>query len=253
VVPRSPVSSRPSSIYKLTWAGRYYQLYQRPANPTVRLIEHVSLGDQRQYPYCGQAQNDGYLPVCSIDPVAVPSCASIERLGHLAARNGAEIIAYQRPEPVVARADRMVWPATWIHDAAAHTLRPTAPGTAVIHFQLQQAQEYELWLGGSFARGFDVAVDGQAIGRVKDQLGNIGDYAAVGRVHLAAGVHAVSLTYPYSDLTPGSGDDLNTLLAAIVLEPAQRPTSRLITVRPNTARTLCGRTLDWLEVVRPGT
>jgi hypothetical protein len=251
VVPTSPVASRPPSIYKLTWAGRYYTVWQRPVSSTVRIIDHVPLGDQNVYPYCGQAQNGPYLPECSIDPVAVPRCSFLVRLGRFASREHANLVAYQRPAPVAARADRTLWPAAWIHDPQAHTLRPTTPGTAVIHFELHQRQEYQLWLGGSFARGFVVHVDGEPLGQVKDQLGNIGDYAFVGDIELSPGVHTVALTYPRANLTPGSGDDINTLLTSIVLEPMQYPSTKLLTVPPADARSLCGRPLDWVEVVAP--
>jgi hypothetical protein len=116
---------------------------------------------------------------------------------------------------------------------------------------LATAQQYAVWLGGSFARGFVVSVDGRSIGVLKDRLGNIGDYSFVADVRLAPGVHAVTLTYPHSNLTPGSGDDINTLLASIVLEPLQAPAARMLTVQPQDAKSLCGRSLDWIEVVAP--
>ena len=69
---------------------------------------------------------------------------------------------------------------------------------------------------------------------------------------LTSGVHTFTLTYPHSDLTPGSGNDLFTTLTAIALEPTDGALTQLLTVAPRQAQSLCGRSLDWIEVVAPG-
>ena len=119
-------------------------------------------------------------------------------------REHAELVAYQRPAPIVARGDQTLWPASWVHDIGEHTLMPTTPGQAVSHIAVASAQSYELWLGGSFSRGFDVSVDGRDVGTVKDELSSINGYVHVTNVFLAAGVHTFVLTYPHADLTPGA-------------------------------------------------
>ena len=68
VIRDSPVESRPPSIYRLVWQGRYYALYQRPAHPATRIVTHFPLGDQASYPYCGNAENGPSLPVCARSP-----------------------------------------------------------------------------------------------------------------------------------------------------------------------------------------
>jgi hypothetical protein len=72
-------------------------------------------------------------------------------------------------------------------------------------------------------------------------------------VHLAdaflePGVHTFVFTYPHADLTPGSGNNEFTSLAAITLQ-RQSPASELIAVAPQQAARLCGRPLDWIELV----
>jgi hypothetical protein len=84
---------------------------------------------------------------------------------------------------------------------------------------------------------------------VRDQLQSIGQYIQVGQARLAVGVHTLTLRYPGADLSPGSGAE-NTLLSAIVLAPLQSPTTTMIRVSPAHAVELCGRSLDWIEVVR---
>jgi hypothetical protein len=251
VTRRSPVESRPPSIYSLTWQGRYYQLWQRPARPSVHILQHVPLGESSTLPFCGAAQNGTSRPLCSIDPVAVPACPTILGLARTALREHAELVAYQRPAPIVVRGDDTLWPAAWAHDPEGHTLTPTTPGQAVSHIAVPGSQRYELWLGGNFARGFEVSVDGHQVGHVKDELSNFGGYVPVVDLFLTAGVHTFTLTYPHSDLTPGSGDTTFTTLTAIALEPADGSMTRLLTVAPRQAQSLCGRSLDWVEVVAP--
>ena len=249
VTRRSPVESRPPSIYRLVWQGRYYQLWQRPVQPSdehpraraPRRIEHAALLRRRRR--TGRLQ-----PLCSINPVATPPCAQIQGLARQALAEHAELVAYQRPAPIVARGDQIVWPGGWIHELEEHTLTPTTPGQAVGHIAVASAQSYELWLGGSFARGFEVSVDGRRVGKVKDELSSFSGYVHVADVFLAPGVHTFALTYPHADLTPGSGQGEFTSLAAIALQP-QSPASELISVPPRQAARLCGRPLDWIELV----
>jgi hypothetical protein len=253
VIPRSPAESRPPSLYKLIWRGRYYELWQRPVHPSPRLLLHVPLGESNKLPYCGVAQNRPNVsaPLCSANPIATPPCAQLERLGITAAREHARLVAYQRPEPIVARGDQTRWPAPWVHESAARALWPNTPGTAFAQIRVFGNQTYALYLGGSFSRGFEVSVDGRRVGRVKDMLLSIGGYAPVADVFLTPGVHMFALTYPHSDLTSGSGDNQQTNLTAITLEPLRRPPAQLLEAAPARARSLCGRPLDWIELVTP--
>lgn len=248
VTPRSPTESRPPSIYRLVWQGNYYQLWQRPANPSTRILEHIPLGESNALPYCGVAENGPFEPECSVDPVATPPCPQIQGIARRALREHARLVAYQRPAPIVARGDQTLWPGRWLHDRAARTLTPTTPGTAVSHIAVANTERYELWLGGSFARGFEVSVDGDRVGTVKNELSAFGGYVHVADLLLEAGVHKFALTYPHADLAPGSGDNELTSLSAIALQP-QSPTSELIEVAPQQAYHLCGRPLDWIEIV----
>ena len=249
---RAPIESRPPSIYQPVWQGRYYQLWQRPQTPTSRILKHIPFGDNGALPYCGAAQIGATLSLCSIAPAATPRCAQIEGLGRFALERHAQLVAYQRPEPIVVRGDQMLWPEDWFHEPATRSLTATEPGTGVARIALATSQRFELWLGGSFSRGFDVSVDGRRIGRVKDELANIGAYTPVADLFLDSGVHTFALSYPHSDLTPGSGDNEFTTLTAIALEPLERPESKMLSVDPRQAKSLCGRPLDWIEAVAPG-
>ena len=150
---------------------------------------------------------------------------------------------------------RRSWPLEWIANSAAGSLEPTAPGTAVAHISLPTGpHRYQLWLGGSFARGFQVTVDGRYLGAVSNELNTIGDYNEVGLpITLGPGVSTIALTYPQaSSFAPGRADNEvgYTGLDEIALQPLAS-SSRMIELQPPQARELCGRSLDWIEIVAP--
>ena len=63
VIRAGPTASLPPSIYGElpVWQGRYYQLWQQPAHPAHRVIEHLPLGDNVNDAYCGSAQRHALL------------------------------------------------------------------------------------------------------------------------------------------------------------------------------------------------
>jgi hypothetical protein len=248
VTRRSPAESRPPSIYQLVWQGHYYQLWQRSAQPPTRILEHVPLGESSTLPYCGAAQIGSAKPLCSLNPVATPRCQQIHSLARRAHSENAQLVAYQRPEPIVARGDQTVWPAAWSHAAEQRVLTATTAGRAVAHIAVPNGERYEVWLDGSFTRGFGVSVDGEYLGNVKDEPSLFNSYFHLADAFLEPGVHTFVFTYPHADLTPGSGNNEFTSLAAITLQ-RQSPASELIAVAPQQAARLCGRPLDWIELV----
>jgi hypothetical protein len=262
VTRRSPVESRPPSIYSLVWQGRYYQLWQRPEPPSSTIIKHIPYGESNTHPYCGNAENGTSEPLCSINPVAIPACPQLLGFARTASEEHAHLVAYQRAIPVSVYGDAVLWPAAWIHEQNSHTLQATTPGTAVGHIAVASSQLYELYLGGSFGRGFEVRVDGRKVGTVKDQLTGFSSFIPVAKLFLTAGVHRFEYTYPHANLTPGDGETLSTgefvsdvrftSLAAVVLQPLQFPRSELINVSPAQAKSLCGRPLEWVELVSGG-
>jgi hypothetical protein len=258
VTKRTPVESRPPSIYRLVYQGRYYQLWQRPEPAATTILEHIPYGEENIHPYCGDAQNGSTEPLCSINPVSIPSCPQLQAFGRRASEEHAHLIAYQRATPTFARGDELLWPATWIHDGLSHSLTATTPGTAVGHISVPSTQSYELYLDGSFGRGFEVRVDGRNVGTVKDQLSGYLSSVHVADVYLTEGVHKFEYIYPHADLTPGNGETLGTgefavdvrftSLSAVVLQP-QYPRSELISVSPAEVTRLCARPLEWVELV----
>ena len=243
-----PAESRPPSIYELVWQGDYYELWQRPDGETHPIVEHIPYGESLELPYCGTAEDGTVQPKCSVNPAASPSCPELQDIAERARSMDADLLAHQRAEAIVARGDQTVWPAPWFHDPAGGTLTPNTPGEAVSQIGVGNTQIYELWLGGSFARGFDVTADGEELGRIENEQSTIGGYAFVDDLILEEGVHKFKLDYPSAGLGPGSGNNLYTLLTAISLQPVDPP-SELIRVPPGEVEELCGRPLDWIEIV----
>ncbi|GAC1436389.1 MAG: hypothetical protein NVSMB51_07750 [Solirubrobacteraceae bacterium] len=248
VLRTSPVASRPSSLYGLVWRGRYYELWQQRARPPARILSHLPFGDSVVTPYCGQAQGVPTQPLCSVSPVAIPSCAYLTGLGRTARRQGAQLLAAERPAPIVRRADTIPRPPAWPYDRGARSFTALGAGTAITSLTAPATGRYRLWLGGSFATGFDVGVDGRQVATVATQINNIGEWSPAVDLQLDAGRHAVTLRHRLGGLAPGAGADGYTVLDAIALEPLTPPAS-LVELAPSQARRLCGQPLDWVELV----
>jgi hypothetical protein len=82
VLRRGPAASRPPSVYRLVWSGRYYEVWQRPDHPRRTIVEHLPLGNASQ-------------------GASVPRCADVLRL----AARGSSLVTAVRP-----RADTIAYP-----------------------------------------------------------------------------------------------------------------------------------------------
>jgi hypothetical protein len=75
VLRRGPAASRPPSVYRLVWSGRYYEVWQRPKSPKQTIIRHIPLGNASQ-------------------AAAVPPCAEVEQL------RGSALVTATRPRAI---------------------------------------------------------------------------------------------------------------------------------------------------------
>jgi hypothetical protein len=103
---------------------------------------------------------------------------------------------------------------------------------------------YDAWIQGSFATGVRLFVDGTGYGEVFGDLGLPSGWHPLGRVAVRdrkAEVALVSLDKPWWQ----SGSKRPDLTGRLVFTRSDRP-SRMFTVEPERARTLCGRRLDWI-------
>jgi hypothetical protein len=228
VLRRSPAESRPPPAYALRWSGRYYDVWQRPAEPRSRVLSYSIFGD---------LLNAAAVPPCGV----VRGLASIARAGH------AQLVAAVRAAAIVARPAAATVPSTW--EVSGDSVFPASPGTARLSMTVPAAGVHDVWVEGSFARGLEVSVDGRPVGSTRDELSFAGQWIRVGVRALAAGRHALSLRYPGGSLRPGGGQQPETVGPLALVPRAPRP--ELLTVPPARGKSLCSRSLDWLEVVAP--
>ena len=232
VLNRSGNASRPPSIYRLVWRGRYYEVWQRPRKR--RDADH-------------RARTPGRVQPARDHPV-VPArrracCESARRRRHARrgtppARDRRSARRYDAPADVanVSRQPRSDLPRRARHiDCRCHD---------------SDSGSFGVWLGGSFQRSLEIRIDGKSLGEKRHRLNNNGAYTQFGEVELSRGRHEVRLIYTAASLHPGSGGPAFLQLGPLVLgrETADLPVTL---VKPQNASSLCGKSLDWLEALRP--
>jgi hypothetical protein len=226
VLRRSPVASRPPSAFHLVWKRRYYEVWQQDALPGPRIVSHLSLGT-------------------GLQPAATAPCQDVLRLA-AQVRGSGRLAAVVRTPAIVIELSQTVHPADWQSGANPAVLLPRA-GSIEAGVQVSTAGRYGVWIGGSFRRRLEVLVDGRSVGAHRDQLNNDGQYTPLGDAVLSPGVHRVTLRYGGADLRPGSGGPPFPLGPLVLSRAtADRPVTY---VDPANARTLCGKSLDWVEAL----
>ncbi len=225
VLARSPSESRPPSVYSLAWSGRYYDVWQRP-NAYPPILAHAPLGDPLQ-------------------PGGVPPCGEVLRLAGIAGPSG-RLAAPPRVPAVVVDLGRAPLPAGWVSDAGGHVSPRSGAGAIAERFTVAEAGRYEVWLGGSFRSRVRLYIDGGLVADARGRLTGAG-YEQLGEARLRAGRHRLVLRYDGADLHPGSGG-VQFGLGPVVLSrgPEEVP---VVYVPSASARTLCGRELDWIEAL----
>jgi hypothetical protein len=230
VLPHSPSASRPPSVYRLVWSGRFYDVWQRPRAQGARIVDHLSLqqGDQ---------------------PAAMPPCRAIGQLARVAAKDGGELAAVVRPAATVVRLATASLPPGW--RPASGTLAavyPQSSGMLETSFFVSRRGRYGTWLEGTFRRSLEVSVDGRRMYRGRGELMHEGIETLLGYVQLEPGRHQIGLRYGGADLRPGSGGPASSFGPIVVSRYTDETGVRY--VNPTDARSLCGKRLDWVEVVR---
>jgi hypothetical protein len=231
VLRRSPAQSRPPSPYRLTWRGRYYEVWQRPEGLVSSVIDHLGLGTAQ-------------------DPTGEPKCSDVLRLAREAGPSGT-LVAARRAAVEAVPLRRTSHPAAWRWAGYPATLLPVTPGTIRSQVRVSRPGRYEVWLGGSVRPRVDLLVDGRQVGEVRHDLNNAGQFVLLGQTRLRAGAHELSIRFHGADLHPGSGGSVSPIgpLELSATDPAQ---DRLTRVRAGRATTLCGERLDWIEALAPG-
>ena len=239
VMRRSPTASRPPANFRRTYVGRYYEVWRRQAGTVAR---HLPLGRD--------VFNAG----------AAPRCSRVRALARQARRTGARLAYVERPPlPLfdllrLSDQNRLGFSIRDRYAAYPKSIVVAGPGTAAAELYVPRAGRYRLWLEGSFGRRVTVRVDGREVGTVAYEPGNAGQYLPLGTVDLGAGSHGVEIERGGGDLRPGNGGGYisNVLhIGPLVFSPPENEDRRVRWAEPREAETLCGRRVDWIELVRP--
>jgi hypothetical protein len=231
VLRRSPTQSRPPSPYRLTWRGRYYEVWQRPEGLESSVIDHLGLGSTE-------------------DPTGTPRCSAVVRLAREAGPLGT-LVAARRPGVEAIPLQRTEYPSAWRWAGYPRTLLPVGAGAIRSQVRVPREGRYEVWLGGSVRPSVHLSIDGREAGEVRHQLNNAGEFVLLGKARLDAGEHELAIRFGGSDLHPGSGGAPSPIgpLELSAADPAQ---ARLTRVSSDRASSLCGQRLDWIEASAPG-
>jgi hypothetical protein len=239
VNPKNPGQSRPPSNYKLVRDGTYYTVWQRKAGPpNSEILDRIGGGD--------------YDHVSSVLP-----CKSITALAAKAAGDKAlRLRAAFKPENITVEPTTLNKPSHWIADADGRRVLARDQGVGTGVFTVPHAGRYHAYLGGSFARGFDVQVDGKSIGAARWQMANLAQFKPLATIQLSAGRHTLKLVRGGASLHPGSG--LRPLpvflegLGPFSLEQAGAKWTVSDIKSADARRRICGKPVDWIELVKPG-
>jgi hypothetical protein len=231
VLRRSPVGSRPSSVYHLVWQGRHYEVWQRPEPVRRSIVDRIPAGG-------------------STDPASLVPCETVMSFARRLAPGSRLVSAVRSPTAVLDLAPTLQ-PATWSSNPAdPASVVPLTAGTAVGELTVQRAGSYELWLGGSFRQRVEIRLDEGLVRARRAQLNTAGQFNTFGVVSLTAGTHTVRISYGgESFLRPASGGP-QWALGPLIAARAERPA--MISTLPRNARTLCGRRVDWIEAIGAG-
>lgn len=230
VLRRSPVGSRPPSIYQLVERHRYYDVWQRPDGSVLGIAAHNPLGSET-------------------DPAAVPSCTEVLRLARIAGPRG-RLATVERPPVPLVYLSRTIHPPDWQPSGDDPGLiSPFSAGRLETDISLPRTGPYEIWLRGLFKRRLEISIDGRVVASGRHELAHFGTYLPLGRADLSGGPHHLTLDYGKADLHPGSGGPPYPI-GPIAIAP-DTTNNTVLYVPTSRAASLCGKRLDWVEALRP--
>ncbi len=231
VIRRSPAASRPPSVYRPVAQGRYYEVWQRPASGSPTIVEHLSLGDR-------------------FHAAAVPNCADVLRLAREAGTNG-RLAAVGRPANVAENLDGSPPGRPGDFGETAGLAYPTSQESFPLDVKIPAAGVYEIGVDGDFLSQLELFIGSDRVAAARHQLNWPSEYNPLATVRLKKGTVRLTLRYDGPDIHPGSaGPGTGFGLGPLIIGRAD-PADRAVTyVRPAKARTLCGRSLDWVEAIR---
>lgn len=231
VLRRGYLHSRPPSMFRRIHSGRYYDVWQRAPGAERDLLEHYSLGDARQ-------------------PVAKPKCTDMQRLGAVAGAAGGELRYVERPENLLFIPAYEQRPPSWTQSSADGAIvRLAGPGRVEGTLDVPTTGRYSLSIEGADTRSYRLLVDGREVLDFAMEMNYPGVAEPIATLELTEGRHEVELYRDGGNLQPGNGAS-NRSLGPLGFAPADPGALPVRTLDPDDWRSLCGRSLDWVEAVR---
>lgn len=234
ILGRSPVLSRPPANFRLVYQGNYYDVFQRTRAPLV--LRHIPLSGG------------------GVDASRLPSCQVITATAALANRDRARLAYVMRVSVPTLVPSRIAHQPQWAPDPIGGPGSPEflslgqSSGLLLGTVHVSAPGRYQVWLEGSLSRRIVVTIGGQLVGSIRHQIGTAGQFVPVGTVRLGAGNQLVEIQRPPSYYAPGNvvGGEL---LGPMLLTP-DGAAPAVAEIAPRDARSLCGKPLEWLEIVR---
>jgi hypothetical protein len=231
VIRRSPAASRPPSPYQPVAQGRYYEVWQRPASGSATIVEHLSLGDR-------------------FHAAAIPNCADVLRLAQEAGTNG-RVAAAVRPPNVAENLDGSPPGQPGSFGETSGLVYPTSRASFALDVTIAPAGVYEIGVDGDFQSKLELFIGSDKVADARHQLNWPSEYNPLATVRLQQGTIRLTLRYDGPDIHPGSaGPGTGFGLGPLIFGRADPADNQVTYVRPARARTLCGKSLDWIEAIR---
>jgi hypothetical protein len=223
---RSPSASRPPAGYRRVFQNRYYEGWSRGPRPMA--LAHLPL----------QGRDSA---------TAKAACDDVRGLARRGRGTRAlELVAARAPS--VASMDVVAAlrsPGLAEDQGILGAVSTITPGYARGRVKLPRAGSYRLWVRGTFPRAVFVLVDGVRRAAVSG-ANTPGQWLGDVPLRLGAGAHRVEVQVPGGSAKPGDGSIVTIGPVAFVADAPER----LQTVPLARWRSLCGRELDWIELVR---
>jgi hypothetical protein len=230
VIRDAPSTSRPPSIYEQVAAGRHYQVWQRPVSGFPQIVEHLSLGDR-------------------FHAAAVPKCSDVLRLAQEAGPTG-RVAAVIRPSNIAVDLSGAPPGTEGGYGETAGLEDPSGSASWQIQLTAPATGDYEIGIDGSFRSRLELLVDGHKVASDRNVQNWPGNYEPLATVQLGKGTHRLEFRYDGPDINPGSAGSGYFGLGPVIVGRAG-PGLPVTYVKPANARSLCGKSLDWVEAVRP--
>jgi hypothetical protein len=141
------------------------------------------------------------------------------------------------------------YPGAWSADANG-ALYPHGSGDLLATVDVPRRAGYVLWVGGSFRDRLRVYADGRPVAALRYYVNGGAAYTRLGRVLLTPGRHVVLMRVGGPGLHPGSGG-YPLGMGPLLMSTTTAVGSPVTFVDPTSARSLCGKRLDWIEALGP--